>query len=502
MDAARKQLERRSRRARRNESGIVLILAMFVVLVLLVIVPQFRFSAHVERELAMNDVLDLQMEQLARAGIMRTQAALLLDLEEDTSSEDEQDPAGNGGLDGGAGGAGGAGGGSGAGSGSGGAADATGGAGNHVDSLEEPWATGHLDFTLGEEANLKTKIVVTDEDSKLNVLLLCTEDDDYRREWRGRFERCIDLMRDGQTDDLAVSDAASLLDRMEGWMHGERDGDELADPPLATGDWQKIVQRPTHAPLSLAEFCLVGGLPPRLLHGFPVGEGDDEKWLPGLSQALTVWSNVEYKEKQSEEDEPPADVSNDQRVRPPPQGVNNGRVNVNTAPVYVLKSLFPDSDVPYSAWDEYDEFRRDQLEEIRKRQEDRARGIGDEESDREKKDPGDDDSPAKYPFKTIDDLRKVDGFSAGDSSIPPAKWDKLASLLAVESNVFTITVIVATLDPPRRYYAARAVVWRRAQGGESAECLPIVPFERMPLSAVDLRDFAKELEDEEGYSYR
>ena len=64
-------------------------------------------------------------------------------------------------------------------------------------------------------------------------------------------------------------------------------------------------------------------------------------------------------------------------------------------------------------------------------------------------------------------------------------------LSAVESNVFTITVMIGTQDKPRRYYVARSVVWRRGEG-DVPRCIPIVPFERLATSAVDMESFAKE----------
>ncbi len=496
-------LRRATRGARRREGGIVLILAIFVITLLLVIVPQFAFSAFVERNLALNDVTDLQMEQVAHAAILRAQAGLLVDLEEDKSSEEGgDDPLGGGGGGGGGatGGAGGTGGTGGTDGSTGGATDpgAGGASASHTDSLDEPWAEGTLDFPLGELAELKTRIYISDEDAKLNLLLLAAEEREYRDEWRQRFERCLDLMRDGLPEDLSVADAAELCDKIERWMKGDRSGDLATAPKLQTGDWQGLSGESTHAPLSLAELALTGGIAPRLLSGFLHGEPDDEpeeqKWVPGLVQTFTPWSNLEWKDLVAQEEKPEA-AGGPKQARPEAAGVNNGRINVNTAPIWVLKSLFPESEIPYEAWDEYEQFRREQLDEIKKKRDEARSGerkVGGDEEERDK-------TAAKYPFKTIDDLRKVEGFTADSSSITPQEWDKLAMLLSVESNVFTITVVVATLRPPARYYVARAVVWRRAQGGGDPRCLPVVNFERIPVSSIDLRDFNRELEEEMQY---
>jgi hypothetical protein len=472
-------------RPRREQRGVVLILALFVILILLVIVPQFRFSASIERELALNEVSELQMEALARAAILRAQSALLVDLEDDQAQEEGGDEAGGGG-DGGAGA-------DGAGEGAGAAAPGT-----HCDSLDEVWANGEFTLQMGEEAGFKTRIAITDEDSKLNVLLLFAEDEEYRREWRERFERLLDVFRDGEPEDLTLNEASDLVDRMQKWMEGDRSDDQLAVAPLASGDWRNFLERSVHAPLSLAELCLGGGIKPTLLYGFPVGEGDQQKWVPGLEQILTVWSNVELAEEKKAEDgtTPPDDPAAD-RNRPEAQGVNNGRINPNTASVAVLKSLFSDNDLPYASWTGFDEFRREALEELKREREELA-GASDEEKERREREKEPD--AADYPLKTIDDLRKVDGFSPDSSSLTPEKWNKLASLISVESNVFTITVMISSWEQPRRYYVARAVVWRRDQGAESS-CIPIVPFERLPMSAVDLTAFAKEMDEwSESYS--
>jgi hypothetical protein len=482
---------------RREQSGVILILALFVILILLVIVPQFRISARVERELAFNDVEDLQMESLARAGVMRAKAALLVDLTDDQSEgEDLGDGSGGGATKGGGSSIGGTGGGGADGaSGDSGGAQGGGATGQHVDSLDEVWANGEFTLEIGEEAGFKTKIVISDEDAKLNLLLLFAEDENYRKEWRERVERALDLMRDGQEDDLSLSDASDLVDRVEKWMQGDRHDEELSTAPLASGDWRGLLGKPVLAPLSLSELCLAGGVRPALLHGVGLGEDEQYKWLPGLEQTLTVWSNLELAEEQKEQDSSikPPDLSIDKRARPEAQGVNNGRINVNTAPIWVLKSLFPDNEVPYSAWDKFAEFRRKELEDLKQERTD-LENASDDEKQRRKQEDQKEPEAAKYPLETIDDLRKCEGFSPDSSAMSPERWNKLSSFLSVESNVFTITVMVGSNDARHRFYVARSVVWRKDEGDQST-CIPIVPFERVPTSAVDMHDFVKEMEE-------
>jgi type II secretory pathway component PulK len=516
--------ERSTFRARRGRSddGFVLILALFVILILLVVVPQFAYSARVDRDLARNDVQDLQMESIARAAMMRAAAALLVDLDNDSSGQGD----GSGGLGGGAGGGGGGGGGAGGasgggpsggpgggnrgggpgggngggGAGGGGAGGGAGGgsSGQHPDSLDEVWANGELSFTLGEQAGFKTKTIIVDEDGKLNLLELFCNDPDYRKDWHDRVARLLDLMRDGQPEDLTLSDASQLLDRFEHWMQGERSNDQLTVAPLATTDFHDLTDKPAHAPLALSELLLTGGVKPRLFYGFGTGEGDQHKWVTGLDQVLTVWSNVEFvmpPPAGTDSSTAPPDKRVDPNARGEAPGVNNGRINVNTAPVCVLKSLFDDHDVPYAAWDKYDEFRKKQLDQLAQDRKELATATDEE---KQKKKDEMDPSAATYPLKTLDDLRKVEGFTPDSGALTPDKWNKLASYLSIESNVFTITVVVATTDTPpesRRYFVARSVVWRRTQGNKQATCIPIVPFELLPASAIDLTKFAKEVDD-------
>src|SRR6185295_14859899 len=126
-----------------------------------------------------------------------------------------------------------------------------------------------------------TRIVITDEDSKLNLLLLVTEDEEYKKLWRERLERALDYMRDGKPDDLSNNDASDYLDRFTKWMEGDRGNDELSLAPVASGDWKTSGDRPTYPPFTLRELVLTGQVKDALYYGFPNGEGDERKWVPG-----------------------------------------------------------------------------------------------------------------------------------------------------------------------------------------------------------------------------
>jgi len=71
----------------------------------------------------------------------------------------------------------------------------------------------------------------------------------------------------------------------------------------------------------------------------------------------------------------------------------------------------------------------------------------------------------------------------------------------VESNVFSITVVVSTQQPPYKHYVARRVVWRR-QGASGTEVVPVIPFERLPPSSLDLSRIEKDLKDADPFAGR
>jgi hypothetical protein len=483
---------------RRGEEGFVLLFVLFVIVVMMVVTAELSYSSRVDREIAQNTILDLQMEELARAAVRRGEVALLTDLEDDgKNAEEGADGAAGGGGIGGGGTSGGTAGGAAGGS-TGGGATGDGSSGGHVDSLDEMWASGQISLALGTDAGFQTRILVSDEDSKLNLLLLLAEDEEYRKLWRDRFERALDYLRDGKPGDLGSSEASDYVERFTKWMEGDRGNDEFSNPNLASGQWKSAGDRTTWAPFTLRDFALTGQLSDSLYYGFPYGEGEERVWIPGIEQELTVWSNLEYVDRNSEDANKDAQDSNSTvppKERNEAPGVNNGRINVNTAPVYVLRALFPDSEIAPSAWEDYDTFRKKTLDEKKKERDSLTSDSNSTTTLDPKKNEPAPDEPI-YPLKTVDDLRRFKGFSA-ESGISPDVWSKLSMLLTVESNVFTITALVGTSDVPHRYYAARSVVWRRGSGDKAN--VPIVPFEKLALSAVNLEEFAKELDQFSGY---
>ncbi len=492
-----------------GQRGTVLILAFLVMLILAVMVTQLFYSSSVDLRVAEHDKRNLQMELLARAGLRKAQVVLLLDLEDDSSSAEDQeggsgDEGGGGGLP--------TGGGSGDGTGDGAQESAT------VDALDEDWATGDIPFELGSDQRLRVKIHIEDEDRKFNLLLLGTREEEYRKEWRERMERAVDLMRDGKPRDFSSSEASDIVQRIEEWMKGERnDTLELTVAPLASKE-QRVDGSTFHPPLSLDELQLAGLKDRTLFTGFlePASRRDEEdrSWVMGVRSIFTVSTNLEMEggsddkggtndgsgndqegenkeeeDKKKEEEEDKKDDEKTDQEEEEAEGVNNGRINVNTAPLCVLKALLPESELPASAWDEYEEFRNEHLKEILEKLKNPFDDDKDkDEEDRRKDDP---DEPI-YPLESIEDLRRFEAFSEKNTFLQPDTWDKLSSILAVQSNVFTVTVAVGTTDEPHQYFIVRSLFWRRRTGDET-KIIPLVHFKLLSPTEIDLQGFDKEL---------
>ncbi len=509
----------------RREEGIVLVLALLVMLILVVVVTQLIYSATVDQTRSENQALELQMEKIAEAALMKANAELLQDMEDSQMQAEEQAEGG---------------------------VDPTGGpeamlaaSESGHDSLDEEWARGTISFDLGSEQDFETKIFIEDEDSKINLLLLGSPDEEYQQEWRDRTIRAIDYLRDGQTNDFSISDAESIVERFESWMKGDRNDDELPIAPLSEGPWETANQDSFHPPLSLQELTLTGGLDEAALYGFTEGEEDDRVWVPGLSKILTVWSNLKYEtdgqgqgnqnngQGGSGTGSGPADPSSggdssadsgssgtsdsagtasdeEGAIPQPAPGVNNGRININTAHTSVLRALFSEDEIPATSWEDY-EFLRDEVLEELAEEEESYFGSDDEddEDDQDRFDdvpreddpntPEDESLDTEYPLESVEALRLMEPFSETGSYLEDETWNLLKSILSVQSHVFTVTVVVATREPPFRYFVARSVVWRR-MGNDGPTMIPVVPFEKLPPAAIDLSRFEAELEELGGFS--
>ncbi len=530
--------------ARRGERGVSIVLAMLVLFVLIVVITELRFDASVELDQSRATAEGARMRLVAEAAFLQARTSLLMDAE--AAQDESSGGTGQGGDDGtlggsaggtgndpteglGGGGGGGGGGGDESGDGSGEGGGGAAGPGNEVsdviartDSRLDDWQDSVAiqppvgnDFTLWVE--------VEDEDGKLNLLGLWTEDAEQRDAWHEVILELLDRAFEGTSYDLSYVDATEILDNLDDWVKGQRGSfDPVPKPPLKKTNAEEQAQESEletavldveerNIPLTLGELLLVEGIKPQHLHGFV----EDDRYHPGLERYLSVWSQLELKPEPPTPDEfdgspftqgslfdqPPQDASDEESGEQAAGGgeelqaspTNDGLVNVNTAPLPVLRALAPD-DIPTTFLERLEEFRA-RIDELRK--EGKLDGTGslfddqpagstaDQGQDGEggEQDGGgglfgddDDDDPTKYVFEMTEDvLTKVEQEFGIELNVEPDVEAEFLTRLAVTSQVFTIKVLVLDEETERRA-SFRAVIWRML-GGETPLALTLLPLE-------------------------
>ena len=479
-------------RRRRSEQGASLLLVMLVLFVLLVVIYQVFFTSQVELDRAAHAVTATRMRYLAEACDIQARSVLLMDLEDATTSDEGGDTGGDAAA--GLGGLGGGGGGDGGGS----SADVV----ASTDSLLDEWKNpAALAPALGEGLTLHVEVI--DEDSKLNLLALWTEDEEQRKEWRDIFERLLDKAFEGTSLDISSFDTADILDGLDGWVTGDRrDVFDRRDPPklkrtdaqdeeASEVDTDVIETEEVNFPMTLGELLMIEGIRAEHLHGFI----EDDVFYPGLDEYLTVWSHLELKKPPPEEDEfagsPLAaasasaasggdggDEAGGDSTLETATTTNNGQVNCNTAPLMVLRALAPD-DIPTAFLEQVVEFRdkiRTLQGELDSLAGDDTWGNGSQEEEAQDDGELDEDDPAYYVFQEPSEVfSKIE--DQWDLSVftDESEKDKFTSRLGVTSEVFTIKIMI--LDPRSgRRGSYRTVVWR-VDDEERPRIVQLVPLE-------------------------
>ncbi|HGY91647.1 MAG TPA: hypothetical protein ENK43_10800 [Planctomycetes bacterium] len=242
-----------------------------------------------------------------------------------------------------------------------------------------------LDDEGEEEEQVTLYIEMFDENAKFNVFRLATRAERKRREDVRRFAELIDRFRDEWSDfDLGAADGQEIGDQILSFITRDE------DKPFGT-----LPTPPTKKPGGMndvAELLYIPGIDPSILWDQTTNEG--ETLVPGLFRFVTIWTDMQ--------------------------------VNINTAPLPVLASLFEPKNV-FLAERIIDA--RDNAEEEREREESSL--INQFEESRGENEP---DPTGGAPFTQIADLRdKVEGI--GDEV-----YSKLAPWITVQSDVFSIFV--------------------------------------------------------------
>jgi len=349
-----------------------------------------------------------------------------------------------------------------------------------VDSQLDTWYTPQsTNFD-----DIQIRIFVRDEESKYNVLNMLAEDEDAAAAAFQTVVRIIDKAREGTELDLSSSEAEEMAGAMREYMSDRRSSDEIGRPRLLTSNENAPDQV---LPLTLREF---GTLEPFDDIHFRDLFGEDEERIHGLESFLTIYTSPSLGAETAGEG--------------PPVGVGGDKVNVNTAPLAVLTSLFDDRDIDYRVWDEILEYRNEEEEPMEPEEE----GLGASEEIEPLLDEFGNEITPTMIFDSLDELDEVGAFSDLDA----AEKTRIRSKLTVNSDVFEIILaarISTAADSQERsefesrreqeeYFRSgvhlvrvvRSVVWRR-ENGDEVQIVPLVPFEVLedpPLQVLDFPD--------------
>lgn len=454
------------------ESGVALLLAFLVLIVLFAIVYQIHTVTQTDARVTRNELTRARMDLAIRSAMLQEYE----DLAEDARAAQASEGEGAGGMTGGA-----APGGEGPMPGGGQEAGEPPRNPDTVDSRLDAWYTPKS--TMFEDIQLR--IFVRDENSKYNILNMLHEDEEIAEECFQRVVRILDNAR-GETDlDLSRGEAENLADAMRNYMLERRGTDERPRPTLLT---ESVEDQDKALPFSFREFRL---LEPFEEHMFIDQFGEDDERIHGLEAFLTVYTS-------------PA-VGGEATGEGIPVGTGGYGVNVNTAPAAVLAGLADGREIDYRLWDEIREYRNEEEEPIESEEE----GLGSSIEDEPLLDEYGDEVIPKQIFDSIDELEELFSYKDLDESQKTLVRD----LLEVESNVFEI-VIAARLSTSRddasrgefdsrreqekdfrsgRYLVriARSVVWRR-EVDEDIEIVPLVDWEILDNAPLQVLDYPED----------
>lgn len=500
---------------RRSERGLSMVLAMLVLFVVLVVVFQTVDLSMSELDQAAHYVATAQMSFLAEACALQAGSVLLMDVEEREDQEEGGSglPSGFGqgqaGDDGGGGGSEDGGGDS--------AAEVT----MNTDSFLDEWMNpSALAPPMGE--GLTVYVEIQDEDSKINLLGLWAEDEDKRQEWRDVFIALLDKAFEGTSLEISAIDASDVLDELDDWVKGNRDGFRKAPlPPLKTSraqdeaqedsklDTDIIENEEVHFPLTIPELAMIEGITREHVWGFV----EDDVHYPGLIDYLTLWSELELKDPTEEEDAEFADspfagsvfddeLNGDEVEKPEDLEISaaptaGGRVNVNTASLIVLRALAPE-EIPTAFLDRVIEF-RERINELRAEFDDNLGTFGSGTGSSifgggNGEDPDDEKDPAHYVFQSENEVfDKVEAEWELSVFSDDEQKTIFTGRLGVLSNVFTIKILIQDPETKRRA-SYRTVVWRMESDGEDPRIITLLPLEEY-VDTRRIEDYPEELDE-------
>lgn len=237
----------RKSRTKKNESGVALILTLFVLTILIVIVSQFSFSTKLEVRIAKNSQKDLQNYYALITSEEFAKIYLIQDIEKDISEKKKDAET--------------------------------------VDHLREKWGKEELSKGVGSS---NVKYLMFDERSKLNVFILASNVKEEKEGYSDKAEEKLSKVI------KAVS--LSLGDK-------ERDTRKIASDiisylteRISSSETEIKEEKKEGEVRTLKELLLVEGVDEKLYYGEEVVEGEEVKL--GLRDYLTIWTQA-FKKKKS-----------------------------------------------------------------------------------------------------------------------------------------------------------------------------------------------------------
>ena len=468
----------RSANARQPRKGSALLMAFLMIILLYAIVFQLSYGTKADLRVAENDVTITQMDMAIESALQEVYDMLKQDA---AAAEGEGEPA------------------------AGGMAPPAGGSEQQgqdqpADSRMDSWGRPQRS-TIGD---IELRILVQDEDGKINVLQLLFEDEEESEKALERVARLIDFFRDGSTVDVDRSEAIRIAQVMREHLRNRLN----SVLPRAKQMSDIEDNRERALPMTLKEFEVLERLEPSLFRDFRDERGEI---VHSLGSYLTVWTSIE--QGSSKEDAAGAGDGNGQAD---PNAAGGGGqagaqgddpnwgvcVNVNTAPVAVLKALADDRSVSPRFWDSVIEYRN-----LEKKAEEGAEGEA-EEAEPQLDEYGEEVVEREI-FDTMAEVEDVDGWER----LEDGSKDDVRSLLCVRSHVFSIYVTArrktgtsddfgGTLGVPRPgeredergkglVRTVRSVVWRKSDG-EETQIVPLVRWEVLDYTPFEVLDFPVE----------
>ncbi len=451
-------------------------MAFLMIILLYAIVFQLSYGTKADLRVAENDVTTTQMDMAIESALQEVYDMLKQDA---APAEGEGEAAAGAGPPAGAG------------------ALAVGGAGQEEqpsDSRMDSWGRPQRS-TIGD---IELRILVQDEDGKMNVLQLLFEDEDESEKALERLARLIDYFRDGSTVDVDRSEALRIAQVMREHLRNRLN----SVLPRAKQMSDIEDNRERALPMTLKEFEVLERLNPSLFRDFRDERGDI---VHALGSYLTVWTSVQQgSSKEDASGEQGNGSSGEQDVNAAASAQGNDPnwgvcVNLNTAPVAVLKSLLDDRTVAPGFWDSVVEYRN-----LEKQEEEGEEGETDDSEPQ--LDEYGEEIVEREIFDTLEEVEDVDGWERLDDG---AKGD-VRSLLCVRSHVFSIYITArrktgsnddfgGTLGVPKPgeredergkglVRTVRSVVWRKTDGAE-AQLVPLVRWEVLDYTPFEVIDF-------------